>query len=31
MAFLKGVTLYLVMDNGGSLHERSDWGDQGEH
>ena len=29
--FSKGVTLYLVMGDGGSLHERSDWGDQGEH
>ena len=28
LAFLKGVTLYLVMGDGGSLHERSDWGDQ---
>ena len=28
MAFLKGVTLYLVMGDGGLLHERSDWGDQ---
>ena len=28
LAFLKNVTLYLVMGDGGSLHERSDWGDQ---
>ena len=28
LAVLKGVTLYLVMDDGGLLHERSDWGDQ---
>ena len=28
LTFLKGVTLYLVMDDGESLHERSDWGDQ---
>ena len=28
MAFLKGVTLYLVMGDEGLLHERSDWGDQ---
>ena len=31
LTFLKGVTLYLVMGDGESLHERSDWGDQGEH
>ena len=31
LAFLKGVTLYLVMGDGGSLHERCDWGHQGEH
>ena len=28
LTFLKGVTLYLVMGDGESLHERSDWGDQ---
>ena len=28
LTFLKGVTMYLVMGDGGSLHERSDWGDQ---
>ena len=28
LTFLKGVTLYPVMGDGESLHERSDWGDQ---
>ena len=28
LTFLQGVTLYLVMGDGGSLHERSDWDDQ---
>ena len=28
LTFLKGVTLYLVMGDGESLHERSDWADQ---
>ena len=28
LAVLKGVTLYLVMGDGGLQHERSDWGDQ---